>query len=170
MPPPPSAPPLAPRPALARPVQVHLHGQAAPAAAGGGKPKDMSKKAVLLSGPPGIGKTSAAHIIARYLGGSRGVGAGRGRRNEWRSGRDSAQQCRGRGERGFGPEDATPASLPAPFHRPLTRHDPPPRPQPYVCIHYTYTHTHAYVFVPLPLMPPAAAAAAAPYPVQGVRV
>lgn len=30
-----------------------------------GKPKDMSKKAVLLAGPPGIGKTSCAHIIAK---------------------------------------------------------------------------------------------------------
>ncbi|DBA97121.1 TPA: hypothetical protein ACH3X1_014891 [Trebouxia sp. C0004] len=35
---------------------------------GGGKPKDMSKKAVLLSGPPGIGKTSSASIISRELG------------------------------------------------------------------------------------------------------
>ena len=32
---------------------------------GSGKPKDLHKKAILLSGPPGIGKTSAAHIIAR---------------------------------------------------------------------------------------------------------
>jgi len=32
---------------------------------GGGKPKDMSKKAILLSGPPGIGKTSSASIISR---------------------------------------------------------------------------------------------------------
>jgi Holliday junction resolvasome RuvABC ATP-dependent DNA helicase subunit len=29
------------------------------------KPKDMTKKAVLLSGPPGIGKTSSAHIVAK---------------------------------------------------------------------------------------------------------
>ncbi|KAL3132947.1 hypothetical protein ABBQ38_006860 [Trebouxia sp. C0009 RCD-2024] len=35
---------------------------------GGGKPKDLSKKAVLLSGPPGIGKTSSATIISRELG------------------------------------------------------------------------------------------------------
>lgn len=33
---------------------------------GGGKPKDLSKKAVLLSGPPGIGKTSSAIIISRF--------------------------------------------------------------------------------------------------------
>jgi ATP-dependent Lon protease len=36
-----------------------------PSGGGGGRPKDMTKKAVLLSGPPGIGKTSAAHIIAK---------------------------------------------------------------------------------------------------------
>ncbi|GFR43759.1 hypothetical protein Agub_g4871 [Astrephomene gubernaculifera] len=49
--------------------QVHLRGGAAPAAKGGGsKPKDLSKKAALMSGPPGIGKTSSAHIIARETG------------------------------------------------------------------------------------------------------
>ena len=32
---------------------------------GRGKAMDMSKKAVLLSGAPGIGKTTAAHIISR---------------------------------------------------------------------------------------------------------
>ncbi|KAG2439222.1 hypothetical protein HXX76_004584 [Chlamydomonas incerta] len=49
--------------------QVNLRGAAAPTAKGGGaKPKDLSKKAALLSGPPGIGKTSAAHIMAREAG------------------------------------------------------------------------------------------------------
>jgi len=44
---------------------------------GTGKPKDLAKRAILLSGPPGIGKTSASHIIARCgLGGEAG---GRGR-------------------------------------------------------------------------------------------
>ena len=42
--------------------------------AGSGKAKDMSKKAVLLSGPPGIGKTSAAHIISRCVCGGGGRG------------------------------------------------------------------------------------------------
>ncbi len=43
---------------------VHLHG-AAPPPSKGAKAKDYTKKAVLLSGPPGIGKTSSAHIIAK---------------------------------------------------------------------------------------------------------
>ncbi|KXZ52854.1 hypothetical protein GPECTOR_8g236 [Gonium pectorale] len=48
---------------------VHLRGAAPPTAKGGGsKPKDLTKKAALLSGPPGIGKTSAAHIMAREAG------------------------------------------------------------------------------------------------------
>lgn len=47
-------------------ASVHLRGAEPAAAKGGGsKPKDMSKKAVLLSGPPGIGKTSSAHIVAK---------------------------------------------------------------------------------------------------------
>ena len=48
---------------------VHLRGAAPfqPPGAGGAK-RDMTKKAVLMTGPPGIGKTSAAHIIARELG------------------------------------------------------------------------------------------------------
>ena len=37
---------------------------------GGGKPKDLSKKAVLLSGPPGIGKTSSVMIISRFVPGT----------------------------------------------------------------------------------------------------
>ena len=47
--------------------RIHLrHEQPAEAKGGrGGKPKDMSKKAILLSGPPGIGKTSSAMIISR---------------------------------------------------------------------------------------------------------
>lgn len=46
---------------------VHLRGQAAGTSGGGAKPKDLGKKAVLLSGPPGVGKTSAAHIIAKWV-------------------------------------------------------------------------------------------------------
>ena len=45
---------------------MHLRGQSASAAQGRGKPKDLGKKAVLLSGPPGIGKTTSAMIITRY--------------------------------------------------------------------------------------------------------
>lgn len=47
--------------------KVHLRHQepAQVKGRGGGKAKDMSKKAILLSGPPGIGKTSSAMIISR---------------------------------------------------------------------------------------------------------
>jgi Holliday junction resolvasome RuvABC ATP-dependent DNA helicase subunit len=45
---------------------VHLRGEEVAAQKGKGKPKDMSKKAVLMSGPPGIGKTTSAMIITRY--------------------------------------------------------------------------------------------------------
>ena len=45
--------------------RVHLKGEALQEQKGRGKPKDLGKKAVLLSGPPGIGKTSSAMIISR---------------------------------------------------------------------------------------------------------
>jgi replication factor C subunit 1 len=51
--------------------RVHLHGGApAPAPGGGARDRgpDLRKKAALLSGCPGIGKTSAALIVARELG------------------------------------------------------------------------------------------------------
>jgi hypothetical protein len=50
-------------PARTRPRFPSLPPEQPPGA--GKNPKDMSKKAVLLSGPPGIGKTSAAHIVAK---------------------------------------------------------------------------------------------------------
>lgn len=47
---------------------VNIRGAAPEDAKSKGKNKDMSKKAVLLSGPPGIGKSSSAMIISRELG------------------------------------------------------------------------------------------------------
>ena len=45
---------------------VHLHGNAPrPAPGAGSQKKDMTKKAILICGPPGIGKTTAAHIISK---------------------------------------------------------------------------------------------------------
>lgn len=44
---------------------MNLKGETPEAAKSKGKNKDMSKKAVLLSGPPGIGKSSSAMIITR---------------------------------------------------------------------------------------------------------
>jgi replication factor C subunit 1 len=46
---------------------VHIRGEAPQEAKSKGRNKDMSKKAVLLSGPPGIGKTSSAMIISRCV-------------------------------------------------------------------------------------------------------
>ena len=46
--------------------RVHIHGETARAAPGAGNQrKDMSKKALLVSGPPGIGKTTSSHIISK---------------------------------------------------------------------------------------------------------
>ena len=45
---------------------MHLRGEEVTQQKGRGKPKEMGKKAVLMSGPPGIGKTSSAMIITRY--------------------------------------------------------------------------------------------------------
>lgn len=49
--------------------RIHLHHEepVQSKARGGGKTKDLSKKAILLSGPPGIGKTSSAMIVARCV-------------------------------------------------------------------------------------------------------
>jgi replication factor C subunit 1 len=47
---------------------VHLRGDAPAEAKAGGKSKDLGKKAVLISGPPGIGKTTTALLICRELG------------------------------------------------------------------------------------------------------
>jgi len=46
--------------------RIHLRGEKVEVKPkGGGKPKDLSKKALMLSGPPGIGKTSSAMIVAK---------------------------------------------------------------------------------------------------------
>ncbi len=42
---------------------VHLYGQEPPAT-GGSKPKDLSKKAVMMSGPPGGGGMLTVGVIA----------------------------------------------------------------------------------------------------------
>ena len=47
--------------------RVHMKGEQPVLPKSGGKPKDLSKKAVLLSGPPGVGKTSAALIVSRCI-------------------------------------------------------------------------------------------------------
>ena len=44
---------------------MHLRGEEAAQQKGRGKPKDLGKKAVLMNGPPGIGKTSSAMILTR---------------------------------------------------------------------------------------------------------
>ena len=47
---------------------VHVNGAAPKAAPGArGAKLDMSKKAILLSGPPGIGKTTTAQIVAKCV-------------------------------------------------------------------------------------------------------
>ena len=47
--------------------RIHLRGEKVEVKPkGGGKPKDLSKKALMLAGPPGIGKTSSAMIVARW--------------------------------------------------------------------------------------------------------
>lgn len=46
---------------------MHLRGEEAAQQKGRGKPKDLGKKAVLMNGPPGIGKTSSAMIITRSV-------------------------------------------------------------------------------------------------------
>ena len=47
---------------------IHLHGEKGSVLSKGSRSMDFKKKAVLLSGSPGIGKTSAALIIARECG------------------------------------------------------------------------------------------------------
>jgi hypothetical protein len=47
--------------------RVHLHNEAPRAAPGAANQrKDMSKKALLISGPPGTGKTTSSQIISKY--------------------------------------------------------------------------------------------------------
>ena len=46
---------------------MHIKGQQPAETKGRGKQRDLSKKAVLLSGAPGIGKTSSALILARCV-------------------------------------------------------------------------------------------------------
>ncbi len=46
--------------------RIHLRGEKIEVKPkGGSKPKDLGKKALMLAGPPGIGKTSSATIVAR---------------------------------------------------------------------------------------------------------
>ncbi|EER12026.1 replication factor C subunit, putative [Perkinsus marinus ATCC 50983] len=49
--------------------KVHVHGQKKPVTfRGRGVPENVNAKAVLVSGPPGIGKTTACRLVARELG------------------------------------------------------------------------------------------------------
>lgn len=47
---------------------VHLHGRPPAPVSGTAKHLDLTKKAVLLSGSPGVGKTSAARLVAEACG------------------------------------------------------------------------------------------------------
>jgi len=66
----------------------------------GPKGKDAPKKAVLISGPPGIGKTSAARIVCATLGFDVmevNASDARGKvRRSWRWGRSSEPQLNSR--------------------------------------------------------------------------
>ncbi|KAF4742176.1 replication factor C subunit 1, partial [Perkinsus olseni] len=49
--------------------KVHVHGQKKPVTfRGRGVPENVNAKAVLVSGPPGIGKTTACRLVAQELG------------------------------------------------------------------------------------------------------